>query len=64
MQSQLIKVAKKTHKKRIVSEGCPSVGIQSGMPGIVSIHFDQYNVAHLTVDDAKWLMKTLELYTK
>jgi hypothetical protein len=62
MTSKFIQVTKSTRKAKVISEQCPSVGTESGNPGMIGIYMDNFNRLELTLEDAEWLSKTLAAY--
>jgi hypothetical protein len=62
METTLIRKTKSTRKKINVHNGCPSIGIQSVKPGIITIHMGEFNELDLTREDAKWVAETLLRY--
>jgi hypothetical protein len=62
MTSKFIRVTKSTRKAKVISEQCPHVGIETGTPGIIKVHMDNFNRLELTLEDAEWLSKTLAVY--
>lgn len=64
MQSELVKYNKTNGKKKVVFTGCPSVGVSSTKPDIISIHMDSSFRFDLTIEDAKFVAKALNDYIK